>query len=297
MYTKENNQGIYVEKQVRVPGFSMSYEHIHTYCEFFYLKKGNCIYSVNKNLYHLSAGDVFIVAPGDSHCTQYEGTVPCERIVIYCHLDILPQTFWNAHPDILEYLSRSGKVALTPSGRIQLEKLLNDMLQENNIPDQYSHEILTLLMRTLLLEIRRDGIFVYEKVKQNTGISSAIEDALCYIAQNFAMPLTLEEVAEKVNLGPTYLSRKFRNVTGTTFREYVNYIRIRQACQMLLTTDDSITKIAVNCGYNSSNYFKDCFRKANGVSPRTYRKQAKLDMFQQDTTFSDKISIDPFLNL
>lgn len=56
MYTEENNQGIYVEKQVRVPSFSMSYEHIHTYCEFFYLKKGNCIYSVNKNLYHLSAG-------------------------------------------------------------------------------------------------------------------------------------------------------------------------------------------------------------------------------------------------
>ena len=70
MYTEENNQGIYVEKQVRVPSFSMSYEHIHTYCEFFYLKKGNCIYSVNKNLYHLSAGDVFIVTPGDSHCTQ-----------------------------------------------------------------------------------------------------------------------------------------------------------------------------------------------------------------------------------
>ena len=297
MYTEENNEGIYVEKQVRVPSFSMTYEHIHSYCEFFYLKTGSCIYSENKNIYHLSAGDVFIVTPGDSHCTQYEGLIPCERIVIYCQLDILPQTYWDAHPDIWEYLSRSGKVVLSPAGRIQLEKLLNDMLQENNIPDQYSYEFLTLLMQTLLLEIRRDGIFVYENLKQNNGISNDIEDALRYIAQNFAMPLTLDEVSEKVNLSPTYLSRKFRNVTGTTFREYVNYIRIRQASQMLLTTDDSITKIAVYCGFNSSNYFKDCFRKANGVSPRAYRKQAKMHVYHPDTTFSDKISIDPFVNL
>ena len=60
----------------------------------------------------------------------------------------------------------------------------------------------------------------------------------------------------------------------------MNYIRIRQASQMLLTTDDSVTKIALNCGFNSSNCFEDWFLRINGVSPRAFRKQAKNHSFE-----------------
>lgn len=283
MYTEENNDGIYIEKQVRVPTFTMTYEHFHTYCEIFYLKTGSCIYSVENNLYHLTAGDVFIVTPGDTHCTRYEGLVPCERVVVYCKLDIIPESFWEQHSDIHDNITRSGKVILVKKGQLQLEALLGRMLDENNIPDEYSYEFLILQAMELLLCIKRSGIFVYEQLRQKGSISTDIEDALRYIAQNYSLPITLEEVAENINLSPTYLSKKFKKVTGVTFKEYVNFIRIKQACQALLTTDDSITKIAVDCGFNSSNYFKDIFRKVNGVSPRTYRKQSKSRNHEYET--------------
>lgn len=279
MYTEKENEGIYMEKAVRAPDFSMKYEHFHIYCEIFYLKTGNCIYSVNNSIYHLSAGDLFIIAPGDSHSNQYEGLVPCERIISYCMLDAIPKTFWESHPDIRKKLSHSGKVVLNKKSQPQMESLLTRMLEENNLPDEYSCEFLTLQMMCALLLINRNGIFVYEQIKHEEGISTDIEDSLRYIAQNFVLPLTLEEVASYVNLSPSYFSRKFRRVTGVTFKEYVNYIRIRQASQMLLTTDESVTKIAVSCGFNSSNYFKDCFHRINGVSPRTFRQQAKSHSF------------------
>lgn len=304
MYTEKNNDGIYIEKQVRVPTFTMTYEHSHDFCEIFYLRTGSCIYSVNNSIYHLAAGDLFIVTPGDTHCTRYEGLVPCERIVVYFNPDVLPDSYWQSHPEINSGLSRSGKVVLAKKGRLQLEFLLNQMLEENNLPDEYSYEFLTLQVMSLLLSLQRNGIFVYEQIKPAAGIniSTDIEDALRYIAQNFAMPLTLEEIAENINLSPTYLSKKFKKVTGVTFKEYVNYIRIRQACQMLITTDDTITKIAVNCGFNSSNYFKDCFRRVNGISPRSFRKQSKNHSFEYDTDtpvdiLETKNTIDPFKNL
>ena len=102
------------------------------------------------------------------------------------------------------------------------------------------------------------------------------ERALKYIALNYQQPLTLEEVAGYCNLSPTYFSRKFRLITGQTFKEHVNYIRLRQATQMLLMTDNSITKIAMLCGFGSSNYFKDLFRASTGRSPREYRKHSGL---------------------
>ena len=281
MYTEEINKGIYVEKQIRVPSFTMTYEHFHAFYEIFYLKTGNCIYYVNNNKYHLTAGDVFIVTPGDSHHTSYEGLVPCERIVVYCEPSVIPEPFLDRHESIRNNLQSSSKVIVVKNGKPQLESILDRMMEENNLPDEYTYEIMTCLMQELLLCLKRNGIFVYEKIKSRKDFSTDIEDAIHYIALNYALPITLVEVAEKVNLSPTYLSKKFKKVTGMTFIEYLNYIRLKQASQALLTTDNSITEIAVDCGFNSSNYFKDLFRKVNGVSPRTFRKQSKTHLFQQ----------------
>jgi len=285
MHVEENHTRIYIEKQIRVPTFTMTYEHSHNFYEIFYLKTGSCVYTVNNNLHHLSAGELFIVKPGDTHGTHYEGTVPCERIVIYCDLDSLPPQFVEKHDNILTGFSHSGKVIMVKKSLSRLENLLEQMLEENNIPDEYSYDFLSLQLIALILNIQRNGIFVYEQMKpfSDLSISTDIENALRYVAQNFSLAITLEDVAEEINLSPTYLSKKFKKITGLTFKEYVNYIRIRQACQMLITTDDNITKIAVNCGFNSSNYFKDCFRRVIGVSPRAFRSQSKNHSYEYPT--------------
>lgn len=96
IYSEESNNGIYVEKQIRIPTFTMTYEHTHAYCEIFYLKTGSCIYHINNTTYHLTAGEAMVVAPGDSHCTSYEGLVPCERIIVYCRPEAIPETFWKS---------------------------------------------------------------------------------------------------------------------------------------------------------------------------------------------------------
>ena len=269
----------------------MTYEHVHPYCEIFYLKSGSCIYRVNNNTYHLTAGDAMIVAPGDSHCTSYEGLVPCERVIVYCKPEAIPQSFLEKHEGIYQNLIRSGKVILNKKGQIKVEGALLRMLEENNMPDKHSFELLGFLVMEMLLFLDRSGIFVCETLPVNDEISTDIADTLSYIAQNYQLPLSLEEVADQVNLSPTYLSRKFRKTTGVTFKEYINYIRIKQAVQALLTTDDSITKIAVDCGFNSSNYFKDIFKKINGVSPMAFRRQSKAPSYKlPDNAVSGEIN-------
>ncbi len=269
----------------------MTYEHVHPYCEIFYLKSGSCIYRVNNNTYHLTAGEAMIVAPGDSHCTSYEGLVPCERVIVYCKPEAIPQSFLEKHEGIYQNLIRSGKVILNKKGQIKVEGALLRMLEENNMPDKHSFELLGFLVMEMLLFLDRSGIFVCETLPVNDEISTDIADTLSYIAQNYQLPLSLEEVADQVNLSPTYLSRKFRKTTGVTFKEYINYIRIKQAVQALLTTDDSITKIAVDCGVNSSHYFKDIFKKINGVSPMAFRRQSKAPSYKlPDNAVSGEIN-------
>lgn len=71
---------------------------------------------------------------------------------------------------------------------------------------------------------------------------------------------------------PNYLSRRFRQAVGIGVHQYLMFIRLQHAANELLSTNDSVTEIAFRCGFVSSNYFKDAFKNAYGVSPRDYRK-------------------------
>ena len=274
------NNYVYIEKQVRTPSYAMGYEHCHSYYEIFYLKSGACIFTVNKQRYQVEAGDIFIVAPGDSHSTVYVGEAPCERIIVCCWLDKLAPTFWTDHNDLYAKFQRSGRVLLDTYGQKQADIIIDEMLQEHRVTMPYSKEMMTLMLQQLLLCIDRCSRFIYDGISSPYNPTSDIDNALKYINLHYQHSITLSEVAKICNLTPTYLSRKFRNVTGDTFKQYLTKIRLQQARQALITTDDTITKIAMDCGFESSNYFKDTFRKNVGLSPRDFRKASALRDFE-----------------
>ncbi len=271
MYNKDHNKGIYAEKKVRTVAFSMDYEHSHPYYEIYCLIKGNVLYFVNNMVYQLTAGDIFIVLPNEKHYTHYDGNSGCERINVYCSRSTVSSGILGENGCFLNNLKRSCKVVIPKRTQVDISKLLGQMIRENNHPDSLSDAFLMLRLTELLLQIERNGQFVSSSVSVEKNRS--IDNVLKYIETNYNQPITLEDAAEIGELTPAYFSRKFKKEMGITFKDYLNYIRNRHACQMLLTTDDTVTKIANDCGFNSSNYFKDIFRKMNGVSPREFRKR------------------------
>ena len=86
----------------------MAYEHVHTYCELFYLRSGTCTYTVNKAQWHLEAGDIFIVAPGAPHSTRYEVKTSCERIIVFCMPEVILPLLPEAAEDLHGVLERKS---------------------------------------------------------------------------------------------------------------------------------------------------------------------------------------------
>lgn len=103
--------------------------------------------------------------------------------------------------------------------------------------------------------------------------SEIIKKAIKYIAMNFNKQITLDEIASYVHLSSAYFSNFFKKNTGSTFKEYLNMIRIEESKILLSNAEYSIIDIAVATGFDSHSYFTKMFKNYTGLTPKQYRQK------------------------
>lgn len=102
-----------------------------------------------------------------------------------------------------------------------------------------------------------------------------VRKAMAYIHTRYSEALTREEIADHIGISPDYLSDCFRQELGITPSTYIRRYRIRQACDLLQATDQSITQIALAVGFSDGAHFTRTFQKEIGTTPRAYRDSNK----------------------
>jgi AraC-like DNA-binding protein/DNA-binding response OmpR family regulator/nitrogen-specific signal transduction histidine kinase len=103
--------------------------------------------------------------------------------------------------------------------------------------------------------------------------SALVKRTVIYLQENYANPLSRREIAESIGVSENHLSRVFRRELGISPWDYLNRYRIRQAKELLTSTEDSITSVALQVGFNDPAYFSRVFRQQVGQSPTAFRKQ------------------------
>ena len=98
-----------------------------------------------------------------------------------------------------------------------------------------------------------------------------MKKAIAYISKNYSKNLTLEEVANDVHLNPAYFSTVFKQSCGSSFKEYLNMVRIEESKRLLANTDYSVIDIAIAVGFEDQSYFSKVFKKYTGLTPKQYR--------------------------
>lgn len=100
-----------------------------------------------------------------------------------------------------------------------------------------------------------------------------VRRAMTHIHAHFSKPITREEIAAHIGISPDYLTDCFRQELGVTPITYLRRYRIRQACELLRNTDQSVTQVAMNAGFADSAHFARAFLREMGVTPKAYRRQ------------------------
>ena len=99
-----------------------------------------------------------------------------------------------------------------------------------------------------------------------------VKRAMQFIYAHFSTDLTLDEVAAHVHLNPSYFSSVFKKACGSSFKEYLNMVRVEEAKRLLGNTSYAILDIAVAVGFEDQSYFSKVFKRICGLSPKQFRK-------------------------
>ncbi len=149
--------------------------------------------------------------------------------------------------------------------------LSNELLSKN----QGYRQMIRIKFMELLLGIFRLNQFYKDDIKTSAPGIENIYKISEFINERYSDDLTLNGIAGHFGLNPSYLSRIFRQATGTALFEYINKIRIQKSCMLLKKTSMTIIEIAYSVGYNNISHFNRYFRKIMKMSPRQYKKYIK----------------------
>ncbi len=253
------------------PRYEMPF-HWHMEHELILVLQGCLHLSVDGETWDLHTGDCALIGDGSIH-----GGTP-ENCVYECVVFDL-ERFFTGSSICGQRLSRLLETGVRMEGYFPRETsaagyisaLFEAMEKEQpgyeftttGLLWQFLGEILTKkLYRTTSMESTRDA----RRVK-------AVKNALRRIRSDFAEPLTLGDLAAEASLDPKYFCRVFRQITGRTPGDYLAYYRVECAAELLCATRDSVTEVALACGFGDVSYFSRVFRRFKNQTPGEYRRE------------------------
>lgn len=166
-----------------------------------------------------------------------------------------------------------------------LQKIIHavhrEMQMGDSAPAQEREYMLNLLLAQFWISVAR----CYGERFHTGALYYYVKKALEYIETYYNNNITVEDVAEYAGVHFSYLQKIFKQNTGSSVMNYVNKVRIKRACSLLLNSDMPIEKIAPEVGFNSRQNFLYTFKGIMGVTPREYRLNAdssNVRCFYQD---------------
>jgi YesN/AraC family two-component response regulator len=106
----------------------------------------------------------------------------------------------------------------------------------------------------------------------NSG-NEMIRHILDYVDKNYTDKLSLNVISQKYNYTLQHVSTLFKKEVGVTFQEYVQSVRIKESCRLLINTDQKVADIATKVGYTNIKFFNEVFKRHMEMTPRDFRKK------------------------
>ena len=234
--------------------------HLHYHIELALLKKGRTRVTVDSNVYNVEAGDIIIVFPNQIH--RFE-TLEKEDFILMI-----------VNPDIVSEFTKQFTASIPESNLIKGGALDDDLsgLAQKISDSYYGDELYKdAILRGYLLSFfgkLLQMMTVRDTQAKEYNVLGAI---LNYCINNSDKPLSLDILEKDLHISKYYISHIMSNKLRMGFNDYINSLRVSNACKYLKKSSRSITEISDLVGFNTLRTFNRAFVKQMGMTPSEYR--------------------------
>ncbi len=229
-----------------------------------YILSGCGIYKARGKIFHLKEGDAFLICPEE--LIYYEADRKQPWSYTWIGMQGIKVKGYLERTSLLKSLvfhyDQDDRMRLCHEKMFEADQIKNN---KDLIMNSIMYEYLFLLARK----------FPGGLPEENKKKAGYVDEALKYIESAYCDPITVQDIADRLNINRSYLSRPFRTITGISIQDYLLDYRIRQACILLKNSDLSIRTIAHSVSYMDALYFSRLFHRKKGMTPSEYRKHIR----------------------
>ena len=248
------------------------YPHLHRHKEvqICWVKKGRGTLVVQAEIFAFKEDDIFVIASNKAHVFRKEQEGNIQTISLFFDLSAKTNPLMSLPEmqDLADYFSQ-----LIPCNKLEEPlrteiSLKLDSIMENTMAQKLALfiELLASLKAELSVSERIDSVY-----SEKDG--DRMKMIMDYTLSNFKNNIGISDLAKEISYTPEAFCRFFKKRTRKTFIQYLNELRINEACHQIINHQDSLmSEIAYDSGFNNVSHFNRVFKQLNQMSPLQYRR-------------------------
>jgi len=240
--------------------------HAHNDLEIVFMLRGQCHASCGNTTVLLQKGDVFIAFPNQPH--QYENSKDVDA-----HLMIIPAKQYLAayHHIVTKTVPKSPMIPYKLLKDTNFLPVLQNAIEDfSTAQDPVKQGYVLVLFGKLLTFLQLQ--------EQTSGTEGTLRKILEYLNNHYTEALSRKALSMAVGYNESYLSHLFTETMRTSIPEYINTLRIDDACRLLQETNHTVSQISSQLGFTSIRNFNRVFLKRMGITPSQYRNSSIPNM-------------------
>ena len=226
---------------------------------------GDCYIGGEK--YSLGGKQLFFIAPNVIHSMNYQPNSGSLYVIKIYPLGL--NRYLNLNSIFSDSMITWSDIPNNPSGFQTINELSKKLQDDNNNITEKMIYILQIF-DCFIKQINLSDISKNRKVNNNTNIYKILN----WTEEHYNEAISIDDISSQLGYTKNYFCNKFKALTGTTYIDYLNHVRISHACELLKDERNiPLEQISEECGFTSVSYFITTFKKALGITPHAYRSK------------------------
>lgn len=232
-------------------------KHLHKEIEIIHVIEGQAVAYADRFCATIRKGDIFISFPNQIH--YYESSQPgMYRVMI-----LSPALFFGLKSRFGDFIPEKNVLQL-PSNSEAIRMIDNAYAADGELRGTEIAGYMNLMMAEILPQLS-----LKPRLQSN---NSTLKSILEFCAAHFTEEITLDNVAQELHLSKYYVSRLLNSKISISFNDYINNLRINEACDLLIDTDKKIADISEDVGFGTIRSFNRAFQRIMKMTPLQYRE-------------------------